>query len=90
MIEVSVEGSRRKDTKCPGSLERASWMMVMRRGWGDRKSMEFARVWASVGAIAGQAAERRCTKSPLGEVQEGRRQAPDSPGPQRRRSQSVL
>ena len=39
----------------------------------------WVRVWARVGASAGQAAERRCSRSPLGEVQEGRRQAPDSP-----------
>ena len=90
MTELKVEGSRRKEVNSSGSLRRASWMVWMMMGKGERRLMAWHRVRARVGASAGQAPERRCTRSPLGEVQEGRRQAPVSPGPQWRRSQSVL
>ena len=47
---------------------------------------QLVRVMARVGARAGQAPESRCSRSPLGAVQEGRQQAPDRPF-QWRRSQ---
>ena len=40
---------------------------------------QLVRVIARVGARAGQAPESRCSRSPLGAVQEGRQQAPDRP-----------
>ena len=54
----------------------------------ERKLRQLVRVQAMVGARAGQAPDKRCSRSPGGAPQAGRQQAPESPV-QCRRSQSV-
>ena len=75
----SVEGSSRKVVKASGLVSRAVWTGGRRWGRVERVSPQYWRVLARVGASAAQAPERRWGRSPLVEVQEGRRQAPDSP-----------
>ena len=86
MMSGSVEGSRRKVTSWEGEPCRAAWSGGRRRGLEEARSRQLVRVMARVGARAGQAPESRCSRSPLGAVQEGRQQAPDRPF-QWRRSQ---
>ena len=85
----SVEGSSRKVVKASGLASRAVCTGWRRWGKVERLLNQYWRVLARVGARAQQAPERRWGRSPLVEVQAGRRHAPDSPV-QCLLSQSVL
>ena len=79
MMAGSVEGSRRKVGKATGLASSIVWIGGKRWGRVERHFHQYRRVLARVSASAGQAPLRRWGRSPLVEVQEGRRQDPDSP-----------
>ena len=79
MTPGSAEGSSRKAVKSSGIPSRAAWTGGSRWGRAARHSFQYRRVLVRIGERAGQVPESMWGRSPLGEVQGGRRQAPGSP-----------